>query len=62
ISGFITQLRNIHPQISGKDLKKMGIEPGPVYGKILQEIKAAQIDGHLPDRQAQLEWVKKNYT
>ncbi len=61
ISYFITQLRNIQPQISGKDLKKMGIEPGPVFGKILQEIKAAQIDGLPNDRQEQLEWVKRNY-
>jgi len=61
ISYFITQLRNIQPQLSGKDLKEMGIEPGPIYGKILQELKAARIDGLSCDRRSQLEWVKKKY-
>lgn len=61
ISYFITQLRNIEPQLSGKDLKKLGIEPGPLYGQILQQLKAAQIDGLSCNRQDQLEWVKKNY-
>ena len=61
ISYFITQLRNTQTQLSGKDLKKMGIEPGPIFGQILNDLKAAQIDGLSCDRQSQLDWVKKNY-
>lgn len=62
ISYFITHLRNIEPQLSGKDLKKLGIEPGPLFGQILKELKAAQIDGLSCNRQDQIEWVKKNYS
>jgi tRNA nucleotidyltransferase (CCA-adding enzyme) len=61
ISYFITQLRSTQTQLSGKDLKKLGIEPGPVYAEILQKLKAAQIDGLSLDRQSQLEWVKEKY-
>ncbi len=61
ISYFITRLRNIQPQLSGKDLKKMGIEPGPVYGRILQGLKAARIDGLSDDFLVQKEWVKNNF-
>ncbi|MFW5731106.1 MAG: CCA tRNA nucleotidyltransferase, partial [Desulfonatronovibrionaceae bacterium] len=61
ISFFITHLRNITPQLTGQDLKQMGFKPGPVYGRILKELKAAQIDGLSCDKKAQTEWVKKNY-
>ena len=61
ISYYITQLRGTQPQLSGKDLKQLGFEPGPHFGKILHELKAAQIDGLSCDRQDQIEWVKKRY-
>ncbi|RQD57659.1 CBS domain-containing protein [Desulfonatronovibrio magnus] len=61
ISYYITKLRNIETQLSGKDLKNMGIEPGPVFGKILHELKSAQIDGLPCDRQTQIDWVKNHY-
>jgi tRNA nucleotidyltransferase (CCA-adding enzyme) len=59
ISLFVSRLRNLPHLITGKDLKKMGITPGPVYGKILKDLRAAQIDGLACDRKSQLEWVKK---
>ena len=59
ISLFVSRLRNLPYLISGKDLKEMGITPGPVYGKILKDLRAAQIDGLACDRKSQLEWVKK---
>jgi len=61
ISYYITQLRGIQPQLTGKDLKRLGLEPGPEFGRILQELKAAQIDGLSCDRQSQIDWVKKKY-
>ncbi len=61
ISYYITQLRVIQPQLTGKDLKRLGLEPGPEFGRILQELKAAQIDGLSCDRQSQIDWVKKKY-
>lgn len=61
ISYFITHLRNVQPQVSGKDLKEMGIKPGPLFGEILKDLKAAQIDGLSCDRQSQIEWVKNKY-
>lgn len=61
ISYFITHLRNMQPQLSGQDLKDMGIKPGPLFGEILKDLKAAQIDGLSCDRQTQIEWVKNNF-
>ncbi len=59
ISYYITHLRNISTQISGQDLKELGLKPGPLFGRLFQQLKAAQIDGHARDREEQLSWIKK---
>lgn len=55
ISLFLSKLRYQNLEISGKDLKAMGLPPGPVYTEILKEILAARIDGQAKDRESQLE-------
>jgi poly(A) polymerase len=53
----------IHPPplVTGKDLIALGLEPGPVFHEILDRVKEAQLEGELRDRQAALDWVKKEY-
>ncbi|HEY1268469.1 MAG TPA: CCA tRNA nucleotidyltransferase [Candidatus Binatia bacterium] len=53
----------IHPPplVTGKDLIALGLEPGPMFHEILDRIKEAQLEGELRDRQAALEWVKREY-
>ena len=59
ISFYIQNLKDQKLDISGKDLMKLGIPPGPIYGRILKEVLRAKIDGEAKDRQAQLELAKK---
>ncbi|HDQ40284.1 MAG TPA: polya polymerase, partial [Desulfonatronum sp.] len=54
ISLFLTQLQTQKLAISGKDLKTMGLKPGPSYSVILKTLHAAMIDGHAVDRKSQL--------
>lgn len=54
ISLFLTQLRTQKVAVSGKDLKAMGLPPGPDYAEILRAVQAAMIDGTAPDRNSQL--------
>ncbi len=53
----------IHPPplVTGKDLIALGLEPGPMFHEILDRVKEAQLEGELRDRQAALDWVKKEY-
>lgn len=53
ISLFLTQLKTQRLAVSGKDLKKLGLLPGPRYSKILRTIHAAMIDGHAVDQKSQ---------
>ncbi len=59
ISIFLSQLKNQQIEISGKDLKSMGLPSGPAYQKILQEILAAKLDGEVKDRYAQLNLARE---
>lgn len=53
ISLFLTQLKSQKPSVTGKDLKKLGLRPGPEYARILKGVHAAMIDGRAPDHEAQ---------
>jgi len=59
ISNYVTQLRHIHTSVKGKDLKKMGIEPGPIYREILQAVLDAKLNGQLKTRNDELDFVKE---
>ena len=44
---YITTWRHIHPTLDGNALRRMGIKPGPIYGKILRRLRAGLIDGEM---------------
>ncbi|MFO7666830.1 MAG: CBS domain-containing protein [Desulfobacterales bacterium] len=58
ISFFITQLRQIKISVSGKDLKEMRLEPGPLYRIILQAVLEAKINGQLKTKNDELNFVR----
>ena len=49
------------PLLRGKDLIEMGYVPGPIFAEILQQVEDAQLGGELTNRQAAIDWVKRNY-
>jgi len=51
ISRYLTELRNVKTILTGEDLKKMGIQPGPVYSKIFRELLEEKLRGHLKSRE-----------
>jgi tRNA nucleotidyltransferase (CCA-adding enzyme) len=60
ISNYFTHLRHIQPSVTGKDLIKMGFEPGPIFKEILQAALDAKLNGRLKTRNDELGFVK-NY-
>jgi len=50
ISHYLTELRNVRTILTGKDLKKRGIPPGPLYSTILKELLDEKLRGHLKSR------------
>lgn len=50
IFNYLTRLKDIKPLITGEDLKKLGIQPGPVYRKILESILREKLQGDFYQR------------
>jgi tRNA nucleotidyltransferase (CCA-adding enzyme) len=44
------RLRHIRSVLQGDDLRRMGIQPGPVYGDILGRLRAGRLDGQISSR------------
>ncbi|MFW6388715.1 MAG: CBS domain-containing protein [Desulfohalobiaceae bacterium] len=59
VSLYLTQLRGEKIEISGRDLKALGLSPGPAYGRILTRILTAKLDGEAKDRLDQLRLARE---
>ena len=59
ISHYYTYLRNIKITAQGRDLKSLGIPPGPVYRKILEDLLDAKLNGLIFTRDDELNYIKK---
>jgi tRNA nucleotidyltransferase (CCA-adding enzyme) len=57
ISHYLTELRNVRPILKGEDLMKIGIQPGPVYSKILRELLEEKLRGRLKSREDEERFV-----
>jgi tRNA nucleotidyltransferase (CCA-adding enzyme) len=59
ISHYYTHLRTISISIQGRDLRTLGIPPGPHYRKILEETMDAKLNGLINTRDDELTYIKK---
>jgi tRNA nucleotidyltransferase (CCA-adding enzyme) len=57
ISWYLTELRKIKTILKGDDLKGMGIQPGPVYSRLLKELLEEKLRGHLRSREDEERFV-----
>jgi tRNA nucleotidyltransferase (CCA-adding enzyme) len=58
ISNYFTQLRHIETSIKGKDLKELGLKPGPIYREILEAVLDGKLNGRIKTRREELAFVK----
>lgn len=54
-SRYITQWRREKADITGEDLCRLGLAPGPDFGRILAIVLRAKLDGEAPTAKSQLE-------
>lgn len=57
ISNYITYGDSFRPLTTGADLKKMGIQEGPVYKEILEKLKDAKVDMNLKTKEEESHFV-----
>jgi tRNA nucleotidyltransferase (CCA-adding enzyme) len=54
IAQYLATLREVTPDITGKDLAALGEPPGPLFGETLRYVLAAKLDGRAVSRDEQL--------
>jgi tRNA nucleotidyltransferase (CCA-adding enzyme) len=59
ISKFLIDLRGVKPSITGNDLKKLSIPPGPLYAKILQNVLEEKLRGRLAAKEEELDYARE---
>ena len=59
ISLYLTRLRNVTVTLTGNDLKRIGIPPGPKYRTILAELLNAKLDGVVRTREDEIAYVRQ---
>ena len=58
ISHYLSALQHMSIDITGVDIRNMGLQPGPAYGRIMRSVTAAKIDGTVSCREDQLDLAK----
>ena len=58
LSNYHSRLKRMKPFIGGKELKQMGLPPGPLYSIILEAVLDARIDNLIETREDELAFVK----
>lgn len=59
IRNYQNRYRKANIQIGGDDIRKLGITPGAIYGKLLENILFARLDGKVKTRADELRLLKK---
>jgi tRNA nucleotidyltransferase (CCA-adding enzyme) len=59
LKSYINTWRYIKPKTTGHTLKKLGLEPGPVYQSILLKLKNAWLDGEISSEQEEQALLEK---
>ncbi|RMF93884.1 MAG: CBS domain-containing protein [Nitrospinota bacterium] len=61
ISLYLTQLRRVQIATTGKELIQLGLQPGPLFGKILAHLREAKLDGKVHTAEEELAFVRTHY-
>lgn len=49
------------PLVTGRDLIALGWKPGPHFGKVLEAVETAQLEGTVATTEEAIAWVKENH-
>ncbi|NIR25567.1 MAG: hypothetical protein GWN77_01035, partial [Gammaproteobacteria bacterium] len=58
ISQYLLEMRKTRPLLTGNDLKKLGIPPGPAYSKVLNDLLMERLNGTLVNREDEIAFVR----
>ena len=61
VSHYFHRYRNVRTELTGKDLKEMGVPPGPIYRKLLDELLDARLNLQIRNRFEEFQYLVDKY-
>ena len=61
VSLYVTTLRQVRPQLTGRKLTEMGYIPGPAFTTMLNDLLDARLDGIVRNTAEEAAYIRKNY-
>jgi len=61
VSLFVTELSSVRPLLTGRDLIRMGYQPGPQFSTILNTLLNARLDGQVTSKEDEEQLVRANF-
>ncbi len=61
ISLYFTELKRTKISLTGRDLKRMGFVPGPLFSEIMLAVLRAKLEGKLVSRAEEIDFVRKKF-
>ncbi|MEN9935562.1 MAG: hypothetical protein RLZZ387_2141 [Chloroflexota bacterium] len=58
VARYLETLRHVRIAVDGRFLKGLGLKPGPRFGELLADLRAALLDGDVTTRAEQEAWVR----
>jgi len=55
---YLESLQFVRPRLRGNSLQELGLQPGPLYGEIMGELRRAVLDGELRGEDEELRFVR----
>ncbi|OGO30914.1 MAG: hypothetical protein A2Z29_01560 [Chloroflexi bacterium RBG_16_56_11] len=55
---YLNVLRHVNPALTGSDLKKLGVPPGPKIKDYLKRLRDARLDGKVDSKKEEEEMVR----
>lgn len=59
ISFYFSDLKSVQTHIKGRDIKALGVNPGPQYKKLLKRVLDARLDGLVVSKSDEIEYLKQ---
>lgn len=56
---YLKTLRPARAPLDGNDLRRLGVVPGPSMGRLIEELRAATLDGAVASREEAEAWVRR---
>ena len=59
VSAYLTTYQHVKPLLNGRDLKAIGLKPGPTYKKVLAQLLDARLNGEVHSESEERKFVKR---